>query len=576
MIDGLTQHRFPRVPKARGKALGALSLAFLLVLAACGDDDAATTTAPQPAQPATAAPAPMTDAPAPAEEVTFVIAVPAVAGRLDIAEYGGNPSRHIREEFGGSLLRFDASDLPNAGCGSLIGDSSLSGDLVESWTVNADQTAIRMTLREAMSPSGNVVTSEDVKWNFDRMRDVSSQMNSLLYSLAGYDPENPVTIIDERTFELNVVPGKYLADTPQILTLWYATIVDSVEALKHATTDDPYADGWLSTNHASFGPWMLERFDPTVEVVFVPNPNYWDAANRGNVTRLVIRAVPDATTRVALLRGGDIDYAKALGLDDYSDLSSVAGVRVDQCANANRELLIFDNENPKFTDARVREALSLAIDRTSILQAAYRDLGQVATYGLHQAFGQDVFDTSGAKTYEYDPARAVALLEEAGATGLSFELLISPGRPGPQSEDAAIIIRDQMAAVGVDVSIQVIPGGADLASRYKEAAYEAIYYAHSPAIASPYYAAANYMLSTSPNNSYGWASAAFDDLVDQMRAGDDRAQAAQELSDLLLTEFPVLFLVDTAWLHAWNDQVSGYAHQQGGVVGVAYLTKTTS
>jgi hypothetical protein len=61
-----------------------------------------------------------------------------------------------------------------------------------------------------------------------------------------------------------------------------------------------------------------------------------------------------------------------------------------------------------------------------------------------------------------------------------------------------------------------------------------------------------------------------------MRAGDDRAQAAQELSDLLLTEFPVLFLVDTAWLHAWNDQVSGYAHQQGGVVGVAYLTKTTS
>src|SRR5690606_20443774 len=115
-------------------------------------------------------------------------------------------------------------------------------------------------------------------------------------------------------------------------------IYDSVEAKKHATDEDPWAKEWLASNTANYGPWVAESFDPGNEVVYVPNENY--AGERGNIDRLVIRGIPESSTRLQLLQAGEIDFAARLTFDEYSSLSGSSDITVEQCLSPNRDTLM--------------------------------------------------------------------------------------------------------------------------------------------------------------------------------------------------------------------------------------------
>ena len=110
---------------------------------------------------------------------------------------------------------------------------------------------------------------------------------------------------------------------------------------------------------------------------------------------------------------------------------------------------------------RVRQAISLAIDRDALITGAYAGLGKPGLYPISTAIPQPDPPTDVAA--RYDPEAARALLAEAGlADGFDFTLSINPSSgPGPYAEQVAVLIQDQLRDVGIGVNIDLITSPAD-------------------------------------------------------------------------------------------------------------------
>src|SRR5262249_25680689 len=129
-------------------------------------------------------------------------------------------------------------------------------------------TEFTFTLRKGVkSEFDNELTSNDVKWTFDRL----AAHNRGIISLQRISRFSSLTIIDKYTFKLTTSgPSPILLiqldNNPRFVP------IDSVEASKHATTSDPWADAWLAEHAAGFGPYKLASWTKGQEETFEVKP----------------------------------------------------------------------------------------------------------------------------------------------------------------------------------------------------------------------------------------------------------------------------------------------------------------
>lgn len=519
---------------------------------------------------ATQQPAAQSQAPAPA---TFVYAVPAVATTVDPAIYQGDASRFTAWGQLSSLVVYDSVGLKGEGCEQLATINNVRGELAESWRLKDDKSAYVVTLRPAKSQYGNTVTSQDVAWSIDRLTALSGISRSLRTSHTRYQ-DNPIKVIDDRTFELMVKQPTALDIALNTVGPFAMGIVDSVEVKKHATADDPWAAKWLATNSANFGPWQVDSFTPGQEVVYTPNPNYW--GKRGNVNRLIIRSIPESSTRLQLLATGTVDWAARLNAEEYTQLQGNSNVKVLQCQSANRDYIMASwkgASNTKFADPRVRKAVSLGIDRAELAKSIYRGFGTPSQTGWPATYNAP---SSGEK-YTYDVVRAKALLAEAGhPNGLDATITINAAIPGPYAEASAILIRDQLAKIGLRLKIETIASATDFNTRFRAGQFELILQIDSPAIADPQYSASTYNKTGASANVQGYSNPAYDKLVNDMALlgpGAERDKLLLQLDKMMMDDQPVIYLVDTPYLNAFRTNISGYQAAPHGEVLVSNIIK---
>jgi len=545
-----------------------LAIALLLAASACtstdtdkkGSGDATSTATGAASQTAPAG-----------GNVTFTSAVPGVAADLDGGVYKGDPTRWLGFERGGQLLTYDAASLPGAGCDALATATDLKGEVAKSWEVSNGGHTITMHLRDITSPYGNKVTANDVKWTFDRTLALKDFASSLLTTIARYDPKNPVTVIDDNTFQLNILsPGS--VDLAALT--WYGlSIIDSTEAKKHATADDPWATAWLKDNSASFGPFTASGSDmvSTQQVLLHANPGY--SLPRGNVSDLLLKAVPDAATRTQLLLSGQVDDARSLSYQDYKKLSGENGIDVKSCASANRVMLILNQKDKRFADPRVREAISLAVNRQALVDGAYFGFAKPALTGLSQNYGFKILPDN---EYKLDPAKAKDLLSQAGyPDGFSFTITYSPTRPGPEAEQLAILLKSQLAAIGLKVDLKVIPGATQFSDAFQQSQYQGLLFLEPPAIADPYYSMVLYNAPGAFQNTFGYNNPEYTTLLEKMRTtspGPARDQLISQVADFIAKDNPVIYLVDQEFVHAFSSKVSGYVNAPNGELHVVNMS----
>ncbi len=521
------------------------------------------------AESAAAAPPPVAPEPPPEPEpVTFTMIFPAVPSNVDPAVYQGRPTGETTQSVVSTLVRY----VPLAeGATALQGPADLQGELAESWTLE-DSGSYVFTLREALSPYGNYATSTDVLWTFQRGL-ATDFITPFLLSVGGIDRENPIEVIDGQTFRL-VAPSANSLTLP-VLTWYGMGILDSVEAKANATDEDPWATEWMATNSASYGAYQVESMLPGEEIRLAKNPNYWNADNVA-VENVVMRAVPDAGSRMLLVGAGEVDFVGGLTFDLFQSVVAAAGDGIEPIAglDVNLDKLSLNTRFAPFDDVRVRQAISLAIDRDALIAGAYAGLGKPGLYPISTAIPQP--DPPADAAARYDPEAARALLAEAGlADGFDFALSINPSSgPGPYAEQVAVLIQDQLRDVGIGVSIDLISSPADFNTATRGGELEAWLFGTRPLVNDVAYFL---LLAVGPMSLRleGYGSEAVDALLNQIVAeplGPARDTLMAEMQSLLASEVPYVPLVETVlpWVH-----LGGFNGIAPNPLGALYLQDVT-
>jgi len=340
--------------------------------------------------------------------------------------------------------------------------------LAESWEASADHLTWIFSIRQGVKwHNGDPLTAEDVAWSWHRvMFDADSK-----HTLSGYAPK-----LESITVEGNKVVIK--TKQPEALVpLWFAktqgnlggTVVskkyfETVGAEKGAR--EPIGTGpykFVSANGEQSV--QLTAFDG-------PDLGEWQKSRIPSVKDLTVMAVPEASTRIALLKTGGADLVP-LPISAMEDVASQRDLRVISVPATNYSGIICMGFtlNPKSpcNDQKVREALSISIDRASIADVIYHGQAEPSNgwYGGPGSFGypNDLAPTP------FDPERAAQLLTEAGFgpdNPLKVQIVTyNDDVDFPMLPTLAEAIVGYYQSIGIDASIQLMDWNAQKGTMLK-------------------------------------------------------------------------------------------------------------
>lgn len=219
-------------------------------------------------------------------------------------------------------------------------------------------------------------------------------------------------------------------------------------------------------NPLGTGPYRVAQWKTGEYILLERVPNYWRGAAYPKIKRILFRLIANTTTRINQLRAGEVQLVALVPWDKVRDLKSLPSLRLNRVlGNGYEHVTLNEKKFPPFADVRVRRGLSYAVDRETIVKTILE--GEVAIANgpiqpLSWAFERNL------KTYDFDPAKAKALFDEAGwkvgpggvrAKGgvpLAFTLITQAGFA--IRENVSQAIQKQLKDVGVDVRVKLIDG----------------------------------------------------------------------------------------------------------------------
>ena len=266
--------------------------------------------------------------------------------------------------------------------------------LAESYDVSKDGTKYTFHLRHDVKFSdGTPFNADNVLWNTQRWFDSDCRKN---FSSELLD----VSKVDDYTVEFTFAEASY----PCLIEITYPRPF-------RFTNENALNDKGEFENMIGTGPWMIESYESEVEVVLVPNPNYW--GEKPKVDKMILRQVTDGQARVMALQSGDADIS-------ISDLPSESRpvINADAKLNTISEMgtrtfyLIINYDVPVLQDVKLRQALNYAANKDGIVTDLLDGDGTAAT-GIFSPKVPYV-NESNSKGYPYSADKAKALLAEAG------------------------------------------------------------------------------------------------------------------------------------------------------------------
>jgi len=204
------------------------------------------------------------------------------------------------------------------------------------------------------------------------------------------------------------------------------------------------------------GPYRVVRWAHGDSIAFQANPYYWRGEPK--IQRIVYRIVPDATTRLEQLRTREADAYFDVDPALLPQLRTVGGITVALTPVNDLHVLRFNLRDPVLRDRRVRQAIAMAIDRSTLLAAATHGSGTIVN--ADQPSGGWAYDPS-VRGASYDPVRARALLR---GRRLELSLAIAPQIING-SQLVASIVQEDLRRAGIRVVIKQYPSGAFYAPR---------------------------------------------------------------------------------------------------------------
>ncbi len=314
--------------------------------------------------------------------------------------------------------------------------------LAESWSMSPDSTSYEFVLRQARFHNGDPVTAEDVKFSFERYRGGAAKLLK--------DRVKEVQVVDARRVRFQLKEP-----WPDFMT-FYGTTATGAGWIVPKKYVERVGDEGFKKAPIGAGPYRFVSLTPGVELVLEAFEGYW--RKTPSVKRLVVKSVPDETTRAAALKRGEVDIAYFLNGPVAEEVRRTPGLKLTAVrSNAVFFLDFTEQWDPKspWHDRRVRLAASLAIDRKAINEA--EQLGFAGVTGnivpRHMEFALPI------DPHRWDPKRAKQLLVEAGyASGFDAGDLT----PNPPYFTMAEAVANYLGAVGIRTRVRTMERAAFL------------------------------------------------------------------------------------------------------------------
>src|SRR5881398_2788214 len=277
-------------------------------------------------------------------------------------------------------------------------NQKMGASLAESWTESRDGLVYEFKLREGLKfHNGDPLTAEDVKFSFQRYRGVSAKL--LHERVRSVDIVDPYRV----RFPLH-------RPWPDFL-VFYATPATGAAWIVPKKYIDKVGEDGFRRQPMGLGPYRFVSMTPGIELVLEANDQYW--RKKPSIKRVVIKGVPDRTTRLAMLKTGEADIGYLMVGVEAATIKADTKLRLARTIPPAVWWVEFPEQwNPKspWADRRVRLAANMALDKQAINEAerlGYSRLtGSIIPSVMEFALR--------IEPYPYDPARAKRLLVEAG------------------------------------------------------------------------------------------------------------------------------------------------------------------
>ncbi len=312
---------------------------------------------------------------------------------------------------------------------TLIARDPETGDLIPalatSWEATSD-TSWQFTLREGVTfHDGTAFTSADVKASLERVLDLEGPLAPLWVLVDTVEAPDPLTVVINTTEPMGTVPVN--------ATLLFIGPAAGINE-----------DGFWN-NPVGIGPFRFVSWVPDSELIVEANPDYWGGSPQ--LERVVVRDIPEPAARITALETGEIDFTYNIAPDQLPALEGNQDLAIDTTPSYTYYFNWFNGQREPYTDARVRQAMAYALDVDTMVTELMAGVGQRAQAPIPTT----VFGFAPQTPYDYDPERAMALLEEAGyPDGFETTVQWNPGS-GPQDRALIQTMISYWDAIGVRV-----------------------------------------------------------------------------------------------------------------------------
>ena len=349
-----------------------------------------------------------------------------------------NLSNRVIDKIFDGLLEFD-------------GELNLVGELAESFQLSEDYCQITFRLRDDLWwHDGKQVTAADALFTFQLL--VDEETPFILNE--GFKKIKKAEVVDKLTFRVTY-------DEPYAAALndWTFPILPS-----HLPRDS-FFTARFGEKPIGGGPYIFESFKEDEEIVLRSNPRYYKGAPR--IEKLIMKIRPDATFNyesIAVKKEADL---AEIGFFKMKSLLK-EGVEVSQKVNLlqyrapNFTFLAFNLHDELLADLRVRQAISYAIDKSSLVEHVLEGYGEVC----HSPYLWEAWSNPEVVKYELNPSKAEELLTEAGwrlgadgymsRKGRKLSLVLTTNTGSTVRLQSAQIIQEQLKKVGIELKLNLL------------------------------------------------------------------------------------------------------------------------
>jgi peptide/nickel transport system substrate-binding protein len=426
--------------------------------------------------------------------------------------------------------------------------------------VSASPQTIEWKIRaDATWSDGTPVTTADIQYYFDNVINPKNDIGSRV----GYDQIAKLDLVDTKTFR-----ATFKTPYGGFRGLWQA--IPQAAHLKSAPGG--WNNGLNQDPGPSAGPYKFERWDKGQSITLVPNPE-WKRDPKPTLERVVIRFVDEASTIPDALRNQELDVIQAQAqVDLLNDLKAVPGLKLQVVTGATFEHLVFNLKDPVVGDPAVRQAIAYGIDRDAIVKALVspfqpdaKPLNNMVLPNTEQPGSEP----HGEKYRRQDVDAAKNALQAAGwvpgptgirvKNGKRLTIQFATTSGNPRREQAVELIKNQLAQVGIEVTIDTCPAACLFSDRLPAGRFQVVLKSLSGS-ALPI-ADAEARFATGGGDNYPkYSNPRFDELAKQAGQAlkeEDQIRLANKMDKVLWESLPMLPLYQRPDLAAFRSSLAG-------------------